>query len=675
MNIEMNCPHCKKNSSVIKKGDLYFCVNCGGAFKENGSKASLDEIKSAARSEFEFDGTVLTKYVGSETTVIIPDFITTIDEGAFKKCTEIKYITIPASVKEIKYSAFEDCKGLIGVYSPSFEAWSGIDFDFAFTNPLQYAANLYFGGEIVNEVTFPEGCTSIPRKIFDGYGLLETVNLPASLERIEHSAFANCKGLSDIVIPENVTFIDSCAFYGCHAMAEITMGKNVSKIEASAFTDCSRIREFYIPDGVTAIPEACFEGCTQLRSVRMSDNVTKIGVNAFLNCENLEEITLPENLEDIEPHAFEGCASLKSVDIPYGTATIDDNAFSGCASLTDLYLPCSVQTFGSEIFSGCTSLANVTLDDKFLTSNYEFLFEDCPYLETFKDLLSSKSQSGAKTSNAKAEASPDAVIPQGVTVIAASDFKYSKITSITIPSSVTKIEEYAFLGCKELKRVYIEDLASWFNIEFKSSPLEYANELYVNGELVTDLVIPDGVTVIPKNSLRCENITSVTIPARVKTITMAAFANCANLTKIEIPNTVADIHTASLFRDCRNLREVTLPNSIKKLDDLIFSNCKSLTGVNIPNVISIGTNAFQNCKSLTSIDIPSTVTYIAKSAFANCSNLSVIIPESVTFVGEDAFKGVATVYCKMKKPLFGLPKGFEKNWCGKDTKVVWNYKG
>ena len=152
-------------------------------------------------------------------------------------------------------------------------------------------------------------------------------------------------------------------------------------------------------------------------------------------------------------------------------------------------------------------------------------------------------------------------IPDSVTPIGYSAFEScSSLTSVTIPNSITAIGSSAFESCSTLKDVYITDVAAWCNISFgnySANPLYYAKNLYLNGELITELVIPDSVTTIGSYAFsRCSSLTSATIPDSVTTIGDYAFSYCDSLTSITIPDSVTTIGYKA-FYFCSSLTSVT----------------------------------------------------------------------------------------------------------------------
>lgn len=202
-------------------------------------------------------------------------------------------------------------------------------------------------------------------------------------------------------------------------------------------------------------------------------------------------------------------------------------------------------------------------------------------------------------------------IPDGVVHIGNRAFSgCTNLTSITIPASVRWIGSYAFYNCTSLKEVhYNGDLASWCSISFSgdeaqisiSNPLQYANKLYINGELLTNADIPSGVTRI------CDY----------------AFYGCTGLTSVTIPDSVTSIGD-SAFTDCKSLADVTIPDSVTSIGSQTFFYCTSLTTVTIPaSVTSIGNWAFGNCTSLASVTFSNTNGWSYYTDFNHTSTVAI----------------------------------------------------
>ena len=285
------------------------------------------------------------------------------------------------------------------------------------------------------------------------------------------------------------------------------------------------------------------------------------------------------------------------------------------------------------------------------------------------------------------------VINYGITSIGSySFFVYPNLTSITIPNSVTKIENDAFYGLN-LTNITIPDSVIFMEsnafVECKLTSVTInsitlfgkgvffgcTGELIINSKIIetdydndnrpikswllgsefTKLTIGDNITKIGKYAFSgCKSLTSVTIPNSVTNIGSDAFGGCNNLKSVYISDlsawckidfkgyTSANplFYGANLYINGKLATDITIPSDITVLKYAVFTHCKSLTSVTIPNsVTKIGVCAFYLCSNLTSVTIPNSVTEIGEGAFSNCKSLtSVTIPNSVTYIRRDTFE-------------------------------------
>ena len=230
----------------------------------------------------------------------------------------------------------------------------------------------------------------------------------------------------------------------------------------------------------------------------------------------------------------------------------------------------------------------------------------------------------------------------------------SRLTSLTIPSSVTEIDESAFEGCSGLTSLTIPSSVTWIG----RSAFEGCSGL-------TSLTIPSSVTRIGESAFEgCSGLTSLTIPSSVTWIGRSAFKGCSGLTSLTIPSSVTSIGK-SAFDGCSGLTSLTLPSSVTRISESAFEGCSGLTSLTLPSsVTEIGGYAFKGCSRLTSLTLPSSVTWISESAFDGCSGLTSIYVswESPLSIDASTFKDVNTEKCILYVPEGTYDDYWLSNW-------------
>ena len=268
----------------------------------------------------------ITKYTGTESTVILPSTIsswpvTKIGEDALKDNTTITSVTIPDSVTEIGSNAFAGCTNLTSVHYAG--DWSNLTIQSG--NPaVQDAANA---------------------PLFDFEFTLD--NTAAIVTNYKYNGAA-----ADVTIPSRYK------------------GKPVTAIGHAAFFN-SAVTSVTIPDSVTSISDDAFVNCPQLTNISIPNSVTYIGFNAFSSCTRLKSITLPSSLSFISGSLFSGCSQLTTIHIPVSVTSIGNNAFADCPSLMTVTYPGSKTQWDDDIKKGSN---NDVLENHLICAKLEATF-------------------------------------------------------------------------------------------------------------------------------------------------------------------------------------------------------------------------------------------------------------------------------------------------------------
>ena len=660
------------------------------------------------------------------TTVTIPNTVTSIGASAFSGCIRLTTLTIPnvtyigvsafegsalksvnlPSVITIAEKAFHNCWNLESVtLSTVFTTWNGpagfqecpklanvvikslpgcgilqqmnysdnlsVTFDYtgaipeSITENVRNLTNVTFGPNITSiglysfescakltTVTIPDKVISIGNTAFQNCSVLNTVtfNTTTAFRTIGSNAFNGCLSLVSINIPSSTTSINNAAFYECSKLSTCTISQNmnISTIGDDVFYNCSSLSSIVIPSSVRSIGSYSFYNCKSLTTVNIPTLATSIGNGAFFGS-GLTSIVIP-NVSAISSYAFYSCTNLTSVTIPNTVWLIDTSAFVNCSSLTSITIPASVTTIRDGAFYETgANLTNITVAG----TNPDFSSENGVLFNKAKTTMWLYPSASLNTSY---------VIPSTVTSISAYAFVgCSNLTSITIPNSVVNIPDFTFYRLTNtLSNIVINANNTRFLTEngvlFNAAKTTLL--LYPPGLLNNSYVIPSTVTSINSSAFSgCTNLTSVTIPSSVTTIKDSTFFGCTNLTSVSIPTTVTSIAT-NAFSYCSSLTSITLPASLTTIGVSAFSYCSGLTSVTIPaSVTTIGAEAFRNCTNVSSITVAATNTsYLSENGILfnkakttlilyppASLNTSYVIPNTVSTITAYAFNQCANL--------------------------------
>lgn len=223
---------------------------------------SKNNVYAQDRTDFNIQDGYLSKYAGSTPTVEIPDDVTTIGSGVFKKHTEITSVTIPNGVTVIESEAFSGCKNLQNVMLPN-----GL---------VSIEEKAFYECANFTSISIPGSVTNIGKSAFSGCKNVSSIDIANGVQTIDSYAFNNNKYVTSVVIPDSVTSLGSYAFASCDYLQNITFSKSLTKISSYVISNCKKIEKLKIPDGVQVLEKVCFNGCSNLTYLAIPDSVTSI---------------------------------------------------------------------------------------------------------------------------------------------------------------------------------------------------------------------------------------------------------------------------------------------------------------------------------------------------------------------------------------------------------------
>lgn len=289
------------------------------------------------------------------------------------------------------------------------------------------------------------------------------------------------------------------------------------------FSDMKSLHTIKLPNSMEIMGQYLFVGCESLTSVTLPKSLKTLPDRTFSSCFNQNDNLTSILIDDSNPYyssdgsalfdkyktkMFFAVKSLREYAIPSSVSEIIQEAFYNCRHLKTLVLPLRLKSVNGHHFSNCDSLYSISVDEK------------NPYLCSDGSALYNKDKSELV-------------------------FVYHTVRKMSIPSSVTKIGDYAFYNCTNL----------------------------------TSIELPSGVTEIGDYAFyNCTNLSSLTLPSGVKEIGFSAFQGCKSLTSVTIPSGVKYISSFT-FRDCESLRFINLPSDLKYIGEEAFEGCTGLTSI------------------------------------------------------------------------------------------------
>lgn len=415
-----------------------------------------------------------------------------------------------------------------------------------------------------------------------------------------------------------------------------------------------KVGEITIPETVTAAVtyNGHLEGSATYKVIMLRANLFRAADTDVTS--QITKITIPKTVQHIESRCFDQCENMTEFVIEGATdgssqlKEIDSHAFLNCKKLASIALPNSVTYLGDDdpnsieggVFEGCESFTSFTFPSSYASRNLpSFTFKNCTNLATINW---------------------NGYNPKRLNSCAFQDC--DKITWSQVPQSVEELGDNCFYLCDALTSVDLSKIKKMDTGVFWATPLTSvewpaavteipARTFWACGQLTTIKGIPgqpgawDNITKIGENAFnQCTALTTIKLPAELKTIDAQAFRTCINLATVDYGTKVETIGDGA-FWYTRALKKFFFKGSVKTLGADAFRE-SGLTCVHLKGDMTIGKGAFMDCTSLKYVEFPATslttqpLTYVAESMFAGCTSLPFItLPSTVTEIKANAFNG------------------------------------
>lgn len=412
-------------------------------------------------------------YCNALNNIIMPNSVTEIGTHSFRGCWSLSNLKLSASLKTIPYRAFSGCVMLTnlelfeGLQSIGAEAFyqSGLQSFNAPNTLTEIGDRAFFECKQLKSFMAGEKLRTLGEEAFYFCSALSTVDLSSDLEGIPQKSFYNCLNLQKLDIPDTVTFIGNEAFKGCSCLSNIVLSSelqsigdaafyntvleelelpaNLENIGREAFANNKYLSKIIFPASLEKLQDSAFINCTKLEEVVFSDGLSVISDNAFKNCVGLTKLSFSDTLTSIGQNAFQNCRQIYSICLPTSLKTIEAEAFDGCYRLIEIINLSSLQiAIGDERNGAVAAYAQCLHSSKGETSCIDVDLNGYVFHKgASKDVLI------AYTGGETELSLPESFLDDTYEIAPYAFYEETKIVSVTIPKSVTKIGEKAFYGC------------------------------------------------------------------------------------------------------------------------------------------------------------------------------------------------------------------------------------
>ncbi len=654
-------------SSLVSIGDY--------AFQNCSSLGSLGEIV------FPDSLTYIGNYAFSRATSLsqinLGSSLQSIGNNAFEFNINIISMTLPSSITYISDNVFYDCEKLTFVYLLSRQAPKLKSLN-AFRNTPE-SLQFFVAENSLNNYTADTQWRNFSSKILSVNGIFSvSENISYALEIISGN---NYRLLSYIGTEETVTIQASLSSeiniveIGRRAIGHfaktVTLSEGITTLNKYSFANAKNLTSITLPSSLTKIDEYSFYNLANLETVNYNafaeSKLNIIGSYAFYNTPQMQSFAFPSKLISIGDYAFAKVADTILSQITFhipstGNITIGNYSFANNSLIKQITFACGVNSLGEGAFSNCINLEAIFFNSlgtaTKIAEGDTKVFENCYKLNAF--VASNSMYTGflnewknntdknklALSTNIARDIEEEIIGQEGFVISVNTGSNTASIinylgsdTIVTFPSTIT-IAQNTYTITKIGREAGSSDVISG----------------YVVGNNVTKVIIPPSVVTIAADAFR--NSASLTIVdilsgSGLEIIGKNAFANCANLTNINIPKNIVIIDS-NAFANCVNLTNISfdersINDPIKKLAvmDHAFYSCSSLINISLPlHTDVIGDYAFANCTKLNNAVFTqeSKVTKFGKYAFSYTSIVSIYVPFSVNSVDDYCFTGSSSLY-------------------------------